>query len=42
MLDKSVEYKNIIMKISADNVAKIQEPLLPTGFSYRLFEVGDE
>jgi ribosomal protein S18 acetylase RimI-like enzyme len=42
MLDKSIAYKNIIMKIDSNDVLKITEPVLPEGFSFRLFVEGDE
>ena len=42
MLDKSIEYKNIIMKIEHNEIKNITRPSLPDGFSFRLFEAGDE
>jgi len=42
MLDKSVEYKNIIMKIQWDKIKSIAKPILPDGFSFRFFTAGDE
>ena len=37
MLDKSVEFKNIIMRIKADMIKAAISPTLPEGFSFRLF-----
>jgi len=42
MLDKSIEYKNIIMKIEPNEIKNIANPILPDGFSFRFFETGDE
>lgn len=42
MLDKSLPFKNIIMRIPAESIKKIPEPKLPEGFSIRNFQPGDE
>ena len=42
MLDKSVEYRNIIMRMPVERVEKIAPPRLPEGFSIRTFQPGDE
>lgn len=42
MLDKSIPYKNIIMKMDEETVKTISDSLLPKGFSFRFFEEGDE
>ena len=42
MLDKSIEFKNIIMKIEPNKIKNIANPILPDGFSFRFFETGDE
>ena len=42
MLDTSIEYKNIIMKIEYNEIKNITSPSLPDGFSFRFFEAGDE
>lgn len=42
MLDKSVVYKNIIMKMPAEKVLSTVASQLPEGFRFRLFENGDE
>jgi len=38
MLDKSVEFKNIIMRIESDTLNAAAFPKLPDGFSFRLFD----
>ena len=42
ILDKSIEFKNVIMKIECDDINNITTPILPYGFSFRFFEAGDE
>ena len=42
MLDKSVDYKNIIMKMDCSRVQDIIPPILPDGYSFRYFIQGDE
>ncbi|MBP2643504.1 MAG: Acetyltransferase family [Firmicutes bacterium] len=42
MLDKSIPYQNIIMKIPAKDIFSICVPELPDGFPFRLFEDSDE
>ncbi|MCL2169470.1 MAG: GNAT family N-acetyltransferase [Defluviitaleaceae bacterium] len=42
MLDKSIDYKNVIMKIESDKINDIESPMLPDGFSFRFFRSGDE
>ena len=37
MIDKTVEYKSIVMLMDADKVMTTPAPLLPQGFSFRLF-----
>ena len=37
MLDKSIEYKNIIMRIESDKILNIANPALPCNFSFRHF-----
>lgn len=37
MLDKSVEFKNMVMRIESDKLLAIDEPVLPYGFSFSLF-----
>lgn len=37
MLDKSVPYKNIIMRIDEDDLYKTEEPKLPEGYRFELF-----
>jgi len=40
MLDKSVKYKSIIMKLAAKDIV-LCDPVLPEGFRFRLYESGD-
>jgi len=40
VLDKSVEYKEMMMRISAEDLAKAALPVLPKGFSFRFFGEG--
>ena len=42
MLDKSVPYKNIIMRTEKDGFEGREQPELPACFSFRLFRPGDE
>ncbi len=42
MLDKSIPYKNIVMKLSAQRISRLESPVLPEGYSLRLFQPGDE
>ena len=42
MLDKSIPYQNIIMCADRDHLICMEEPVLPEGFSFRLFCLGDE
>jgi len=42
MLDKSIEFKNIIMKLENENVRNIDTPALPEGFSFRFFKNEDD
>ena len=37
MLDKSVEYKNVIMRIKADKLNTVISPDLPDGLSFQRF-----
>ena len=41
MLDKSVPYKNIIMRVEADRIADLPQLALPQGFSLRNYRPGD-
>ena len=42
MLGKSIPYQNIIMCADRDHLICMEEPVLPEGFSFRLFCLGDE
>lgn len=42
MLDKSIEYRNIIMKMDKDVLQAVSIPTLPRGFRFRFYENGDE
>lgn len=42
VLDKSIEFKNVIMKIECDEINNITTPILPDGFLFRFFESGDD
>ncbi len=42
MLDKSVPYKVVIMKMPGERLARIQPQVLPKGFKYRFYVSGDE
>ena len=41
MLDKSIPYKNIIMRMPSDQVSSLAAPVLPAGFRFRLYQDGD-
>ena len=41
MLDKSLEYKGIIMRIESDKIKTAAEAKLPDGFSFKFFEPDD-
>ena len=41
MLDKSLEYKGIIMRIESDKIETVSEAKLPDGFSFKLFTPDD-
>ena len=42
MLDISLPYKGIIMKIEHDAIQRDMQPFLPNGCSFKFFSVGDE
>jgi ribosomal protein S18 acetylase RimI-like enzyme len=42
MLDKSIPYKNIIMKLESKLISSISDPVLPDGYTFRLYNDGDE
>jgi len=42
MLDKSIDFKSVIMKIECDEIKNIASPILPDGISIRFFTAGDE
>lgn len=42
MLQKTVPYKSLYMKISASDVEKITVPELPEGYNYRFYQPGDQ
>jgi len=42
MLDKSIPYKNIIMRLPCARLQSLDTPVLPDGFSFRFFQAGDE
>lgn len=42
MLDKCIPYKNIIMKLNSCLIPLLSDPLLPSGYTFRLFTEGDE
>ena len=42
MLDKSLIYKDIVMCLPFENLEDLQVPVLPDGYSYKMFESGDE
>ena len=42
MLDKSLPYYPMIMRMDGERVARIEEPALPDGFAFRFYRPGDE
>jgi len=42
MLDKTIVYKNLIMRISHEEIPKAGQAMLPAGFSFSFFKEGDE
>lgn len=42
MLDKSLVYKDIVMCLPFETLDDLVVPVLPEGFSFRMFEYGDE
>jgi ribosomal protein S18 acetylase RimI-like enzyme len=42
MLDKSIPYKNIIMKLDCKLISSLSDPVLPNGYTFRLYNDGDE
>ena len=42
MLDKSLVYKDIVMCLPFEDLGNLRVPILPDGFSFRMFEDGDE
>lgn len=42
MLDKSISYKDIIMRAPRQTIESAPKPVLPEGFSFRFFEEVDE
>jgi GNAT superfamily N-acetyltransferase len=42
MLDKSLEYFDFIMKMPKERIAAIPEPELPAGYSFSMYEDGNE
>ena len=42
MLDKNLPYYDIIMKMPGKCLASLPEPVLPEGYSFRLYKPGDE
>jgi len=41
MLDKSIPYKDIIMKLDHANLTRLSAPVLPPDFSFRKYQDGD-
>lgn len=41
MLDKSIAYKSVVMRIECDKIEALGEATLPDGFSFRFFERSD-
>jgi len=41
MLDKSIPYKDIIMKMDHEDLARLSAPVLPPDFSFRKYRDGD-
>jgi ribosomal protein S18 acetylase RimI-like enzyme len=42
MLDKSIPYKNIIMKLSEEALLSLTDYALPEGFRFKSYQLGDE
>ena len=42
MLDKSLVYKDIVMCLPFEELKTLKVPVLPDGYSYKMFEPGDE
>ena len=42
MLDKSLIYKDIVMCLPFEDLEDLKVPVLPDGYSYKMFESGDE
>lgn len=42
MLDKSIPFKHIYMKIAAQDLLQVQVPALPQGYCFRFYQPGDE
>ena len=42
MLDKSLVYKDIVMCLPFEDLMDLKVPVLPDGYSYKMFEPGDE
>ncbi|HBL83549.1 MAG: hypothetical protein A2Y17_00385 [Clostridiales bacterium GWF2_38_85] len=42
MLDKSIPYMNIIMKLQSKLISSLSGPVLPNGYTFRLYNDGDE
>ena len=42
MLDKSIPYKEITMRLPAEKLILLDEPILPEGYAFRLYQPGDE
>ena len=42
MLDKSITYKNVIMRMEADKVKNIEDPVLPGNYRFRYFKDADD
>ena len=42
MLDRSIPYKHVFMKASADAIARVEHGVLPEGYRFKMYEPGDE
>lgn len=42
MLDKSVKFMNIIMKMDIEKAETVSDPTLPNGFNFRLYQPNDD
>ena len=42
MLDKSLVYKDIVMCLPFEDLSDLRIPVLPDGYSYKMFESRDE